>query len=329
VRLRFRPYREQKGGGEGAIGDNLTAVNGRLDDLSHQIARIAGAKTDAHAGGSQAQTVDRVADALARLDRRLDQIFHDGRAGADMHHPSRPLPPAKPSPAPAAAALAGHGRGPAQWAAQISARQSALDGGGPAPAIRPPTPVMTPPPARSPRIPSPPVMSPPAPMMAQPPMPPAPMLAAHAPASDLSAVEHQLRQINSQISALHQPYESGLTALRNDLSEIGRTLHEAMPRRAIEALESDVRALAERLDRTKQAGADGSALGSLEHGLEEVRDAWSASRRRCVRCRTRSTRSRPTPRAARAATILWRSSSSSRRSCRCAAPSPTSPPTAR
>ena len=46
-----------------------------------------------------------------------------------------------------------------------------------------------------------------------------------------------------------------------------------MPRRAIEALETEVRALAERVDRTRQAGADGAALGSLERELAEVRNA--------------------------------------------------------
>ena len=97
--------------------------------------------------------------------------------------------------------------------------------------------------------------------------------AAREPGPDLAGVEQQLRQINSQISSLQQPYEDALAALRNDLAEIGRTLHEALPRHAIEALEADVRALAERLDRTRQAGADGTALATLEHGLAEVRDA--------------------------------------------------------
>ena len=46
-----------------------------------------------------------------------------------------------------------------------------------------------------------------------------------------------------------------------------------MPRRAIEALETEVRALAERVDRTRQAGADGAALGALERELAEVRNA--------------------------------------------------------
>ena len=46
-----------------------------------------------------------------------------------------------------------------------------------------------------------------------------------------------------------------------------------MPRRAIEALEGEVRALAERVDRTRAAGADGAALGALERELAEVRQA--------------------------------------------------------
>src|SRR4029079_13643113 len=101
-----------------------------------------------------------------------------------------------------------------------------------------------------------PPMLPPATIMAGPgPMPPS-----REPAADLRGVEQQLRQINSQISALHQPYESGLSALRNDLSEVARTLHEAMPRRAIEALEADVRALAERLRRREHSRARSGAL---------------------------------------------------------------------
>src|SRR5262249_28699723 len=137
-------------------------------------------------------------------------------------------PPPMPQPAPS--------RGLANWAAQISARQRALDGGPAAPA-----PVQTPIPA-----------------------PAAPPQAQWAPAPDLSGLEHQIHHLNTQISALHQPYENALTALRGDLAEIGRALTEAMPRRAIEALEGEVRQLAERVDRTRQAGADGAALGTLE-----------------------------------------------------------------
>ena len=92
-------------------------------------------------------------------------------------------------------------------------------------------------------------------------------------AADLTGLEQQLHHINTQISSLHQPYENALGALRGDLADIARALTDAMPRRAIEALETEVRALAERVDRTRQAGADGAALGSLERELAEMRDA--------------------------------------------------------
>jgi localization factor PodJL len=91
--------------------------------------------------------------------------------------------------------------------------------------------------------------------------------------ADLTGLQQQLQHINTQISSLHQPYEDALGALRGDLADIARALTDAMPRRAIEALETEVRALAERVDRTRQAGADGAALSSLERELAEVRDA--------------------------------------------------------
>ena len=46
-----------------------------------------------------------------------------------------------------------------------------------------------------------------------------------------------------------------------------------MPRRAIEALESEVRSLSERVGHSRQAGAEGPSLAVLEQELAEVRDA--------------------------------------------------------
>src|SRR4029077_4177715 len=118
-------------------------------------------------------------------------------------------------------------RGPASWADQISARQRVLDSGAAQP-------------ARTSRF----------PMSAQG-MPaqamPAPAMYASA-TPDFIGLEQQLLDINTQISTLHQPYEQGFTALRNDLAETGRALTEAMPRRAIETLEAEVRSLSERVD---------------------------------------------------------------------------------
>ena len=75
-------------------------------------------------------------------------------------------------------------------------------------------------------------------------------------------------------------------------------LQEAMPRKAVEALESEVRNLAERIDHGRHAGADEPALAGVERGLAEVRERCaddarpkisSASIRRCSSSRRRST----------------------------------------
>ena len=78
---------------------------------------------------------------------------------------------------------------------------------------------------------------------------------------ELSGLEQQLRQINTQIETLRQPcsLDKAVDTLRDDLAEIGVMLQDAMPRKAVEALEGEVRKLAERIDNTRHAGADGAA----------------------------------------------------------------------
>ena len=49
-----------------------------------------------------------------------------------------------------------------------------------------------------------------------------------------------------------------------------------MPRQAIEALESEIRSLASRIDDERHAGADGVTMAGVERGLAEVRDALHA-----------------------------------------------------
>jgi localization factor PodJL len=95
---------------------------------------------------------------------------------------------------------------------------------------------------------------------------------------ELSGLEQQLRQINSQIETLRQPcgLDKAVDTLRNDLAEIGVMLQDAMPRKAIEALEGEVRSLVERVDHTRHASADEPALPGIERGLAEVRDALRA-----------------------------------------------------
>jgi localization factor PodJL len=135
--------------------------------------------------------------------------------------------------------------GPANWAAKISTHQRALEGN-PAAAMQ----------------------VAPATLQSEP-------AATRQAGPDPSGLENQLDRVNSQISSLCQPYENALDAMRGDLADIGRALTEAMPRRAIEELESEVCVLADRLDHNRQAGAGapGIDLSAIERGLAAVRNA--------------------------------------------------------
>src|SRR5476651_2654733 len=94
------------------------------------------------------------------------------------------------------------------------------------------------------------------------------------PAKDLSGLEDQLRNITNQIETLRKPgVEQAINALREELGEIGRTLSDAMPRRAIDAIEKQIQGLDQRIAQGRQAGVDDGALGKIEYGLAQVRDA--------------------------------------------------------
>jgi localization factor PodJL len=64
--------------------------------------------------------------------------------------------------------------------------------------------------------------------------------------------------------------------LRQELSDISRSLAGAMPRKAIEAIEAEVRGLTERFDQSRQSGVEVSILSKLEQGLAELRDGLKA-----------------------------------------------------
>jgi localization factor PodJL len=101
-----------------------------------------------------------------------------------------------------------------------------------------------------------------------------PLNGQEAPAHDLSGLEGQLRLIADQIETLRRPgVEEAIAALRMELGQIGRTLDEAMPRRAIEAIETQIQELSQRLADGRQAGAQHDALAAIEYRLAEVRDA--------------------------------------------------------
>src|SRR6185436_8554116 len=67
--------------------------------------------------------------------------------------------------------------------------------------------------------------------------------------------------------------EQSIAAFRTELAEIRHAITEAMPRRAIESIENEIRTLSRRIDDTRQNGSDGQALAGIEHALGEIREA--------------------------------------------------------
>jgi localization factor PodJL len=118
----------------------------------------------------------------------------------------------------------------------------------------------------------------PLPPRSPPPMAPGPIApepSASAPAGpDFSTLERHLLSITSQIEALQRPdgIEQSIAAFRTELTEIRLAMTEAMPRRAIESIENEVRSLSRRIDDTRQSGIDDSALAGIERALAEIRE---------------------------------------------------------
>jgi localization factor PodJL len=212
-------------------GDDLAAINDRLDDLRRQFALLA----ENHFGPARPadDTSQRIAEAILHLNGRLDQVIAEGRTASRtleqrVNSVDRALTSLSQerlrgayvggeAATQAATYARGEPDGVDQVVAQIAARQRALDGE---------------------------FAAPPSGALWRP-----------------SGAPVQCR------------VDDAIEALRKDLTDIGRSLSEAMPRRAVEALETQVRALGVRLDAGRQAGADAPALAGLEQGLQEVRDA--------------------------------------------------------
>jgi localization factor PodJL len=91
---------------------------------------------------------------------------------------------------------------------------------------------------------------------------------------DFSSLERHLFKITSQIEALQRPdgIEQSISAFRGELAEIRAAITEAMPRRAIESIEGEIRSLSRRIDDTRQNGSDGQALAGIERALSEIRE---------------------------------------------------------
>jgi localization factor PodJL len=92
---------------------------------------------------------------------------------------------------------------------------------------------------------------------------------------DFASLERHLFNITSQIEALQHPsaVEPSIAAFRVELAEIRAAITEAMPRRAIESIENEIRSLSARIDDTRQNGINGQVLAGIERALDEIREA--------------------------------------------------------
>ena len=246
----FRQPADQRQAMAAPESRGVADIHQRLDAITHQIERISrgGQRQDAPTG--EPPVARQLNDAIARLDARLAQISNPNparqrqmqdeqhraemveRAAAQVYRSSPPLSPMSLDSA----------------IAEISARQSELDNAPPAPAWRPAPPI----------APAAPAYAPPAP----------------AAGPDFSSLERHLVKITSQIESLRRPdhLDKAIAAFRGELSEIRQAITEAMPRRAIESIEGEIRLLARRIDDTRQNGIDSHALAGIERALAEIRE---------------------------------------------------------
>jgi localization factor PodJL len=241
---------------------DVADIHQRLDSITRQIEKISrpapradAPRNDTPNGGAvrsepvrnEPAVARQLNDAISRLDARLSQIsnpapvrktqIQDSQRQADLVERAaaqvyRPSPPLSPG---------------SFDIAEIAARQSELDSVAPRQM----------PPRSAPPI---------APAMPAPPAAPS--------GPDFSTLERHLFKITSQIEALQRPdsTEQSIAAFRSELAEIRLAITEAMPRRAIESIENEIRALSRRIDDNRQSGTDGQALAGIERALSEIRE---------------------------------------------------------
>ncbi|RJF68548.1 tetratricopeptide repeat protein [Rhodopseudomonas palustris] len=221
---------------------DVAEIHQRLDSIARQIDQISRPPTRGEPVARQLN------DAISRLDARLARITEPKPA---------PQPAAQPEPVPQSpterverAATQVYRASPPLdpnaldlAIAEIAARQSELD-----------TPINRVPPRQAPSI---------APEMTPPSGP------------NFSSLEQQLLKITSQIDALQRPdqIEQSIAAFRTELAEIRQTIIEAMPRRAIESLEGEIKSLAQRLDDSRAGGTDADVIAGIERALGEIHAA--------------------------------------------------------
>jgi localization factor PodJL len=229
-----------------APAPSIAALNARVDELNRQIERFM--RQDGRdrwdRGNSGETTGQQIADAALRLEAKLDQLIGEGKSAAgetsrragEIDRALAELHRER-----LRGSYVGGDNGLNQAVAEISARQRALD-------AEPAAPTWS---ADPPRV------------------------SAPSPAPDFSKLEQCLREVTSRLEALQAPCRAGdlVDALRQELADMRRTVAEAMPRGAIEAIESQVRALGSRIEAQRESGIDAAALNGFERALAEIREA--------------------------------------------------------
>jgi len=227
---------------------DVADIHQRLDSITRQIEQISKPAPRSDAPRNEPGVAKQLNDAISRLDARLSQLSDPAPVRQAQRQETerqtekveraatqvyRPSPPLNP--------------GTLDFAiAEITARQSELDNFSTKPM----------PPRSAPPI---------APAMATP--------ASSGP--DFSGLEKHLLKITSQIEALQRPdnIEQSIAAFRGELNEIRHAITEAMPRRAIESIENEIRSLSRRIDDSRQSGIDDQVLANIERALNEIREA--------------------------------------------------------
>src|SRR5215216_362140 len=87
-------------------------------------------------------------------------------------------------------------------------------------------------------------------------------------------LDRQLRALSRQLGMMRRPceFDESVTTLRGDLGRIGDALAKAMPRCALDALETEVQSLANRVDHGRRRGGNAVALSAIEQRLGKVND---------------------------------------------------------
>jgi localization factor PodJL len=222
---------------------DVADIHARLDSITRQIEQISQVTPRDDAPRHDPGVARQLNEAISRLDARLAQLSNPAPAmQSELYDKQRQRDMVeraaaqvyRPSPplSPASLDLA---------VAEIAARQSELDNTTP----------RSMPPRHAPPV--------------APAMPTGP---------DFSTLERHLLKITNQIEAMQRPngIEQSIAAFRGELAEIRHAITEAMPRRAIESIENEIRSLVRRIDDTRQSGIDGQALAGIERALAEIRE---------------------------------------------------------